>query len=63
MKKQLVIDAASLPEEGKLYSGELDGSIFNLNNENTKAVGPLEYDIHRLNMFASNLHNIEIRTV
>ena len=54
MKKQLVIDAASLPEEGKLYSGELDGSIFNLNNENTKAVGPLEYDIH-LQKFDSEL--------
>ena len=54
MKKQLIIDAATLPEEGKLFSGELDGSIFDLANEDAKGAGPLEYDIH-LQKFDSEL--------
>ena len=54
MKKHLVIDAATLPEEGKLFSGELDGSIFDLSDENTKAASPLEYEVH-LQKFDSEL--------
>ena len=45
MKKSLKIDTSTLPEEGKIFSGELDGAIFDLPDKNTKAVGPLEYDI------------------
>ncbi|MFK7911018.1 MAG: DUF177 domain-containing protein [Akkermansiaceae bacterium] len=46
MKKNLTIDTATLPEEGKLFSGELDGSIFDLPDEDAKADGSLEYEIH-----------------
>lgn len=46
MKKNLTIDAATLPEEGKVFSGELDGSVFGMTSEDTQAAGPLEYDIH-----------------
>lgn len=46
MKKNLTIDAATLPEEGKVFSGELDGSVFDMPDGDAKAAGPLEYDIH-----------------
>ncbi len=45
MKKHLPIDLNSLPEEGKTYSGELDGSIFSAKGEKIKAEGPLYYDV------------------
>ena len=45
MKKNLTIDAGTLPEEGKIFSGELDGSMFDLPDKDTHAVSPLEYDI------------------
>lgn len=45
MKKQLQIDLNSLPEEGKTFSGELDGSIFSAHGEKIKTKGPLYYDI------------------
>ncbi len=46
MKKHLLIDPHSLPEEGKSYSGELDSNIFTLSREKVHATGPLLYDLH-----------------
>lgn len=46
MKKHLTIDTNTLPEEGKVFSGELDEAVFALSHEDTKAVGPLIYDLH-----------------
>ena len=45
MKKKLVIDVASLPEEGKVYSDSLDASVLLFPEENIKAVGSLDYDL------------------
>jgi len=50
MKKHLNIDLNTLPEEGKTFSGELDGSIFNIETrkqkEEPKATAPLFYDLY-----------------
>lgn len=46
MKKHLYIDLATLPEEGKTFSGELDPSIFTLPGKDTRAAGPLFYDLY-----------------
>ncbi len=40
-----MIDLATLPEEGKSFSGELPQEIFDLPEGDAKAVGPLEYDL------------------
>jgi hypothetical protein len=45
MEKHLIIDLANLPEEGKSFSGELDGAIFGLPQDDAVSVGPLEYDL------------------
>jgi len=45
MEKSLIIDLATLPEEGKDFSGELDGAIFDLRKEDATSVGPLTYDL------------------
>ena len=45
MQTSLIIDLPSLPEEGKSFSGELDGSIFGLPEGDARAVGPLTYDL------------------
>ncbi|MEP2776629.1 MAG: hypothetical protein ABJQ29_10575 [Luteolibacter sp.] len=45
MEKSLIIDLTSLPEEGKSFSGELDGAIFDLPKNDARAVGPMEYDL------------------
>jgi uncharacterized metal-binding protein YceD (DUF177 family) len=45
MKKRLIIDLASLPEEGKSFSGELPQDIFDLPEGDAQPVGPLEYDL------------------
>ena len=45
MEKHLIIDLANLPEEGKAFSGELDGAIFGLPQDDAVSVGPLEYDL------------------
>jgi len=44
MKGRLMIDLASLPDEGKGLSGELPKEIFDLPEGDAKALGPLEYD-------------------
>ena len=45
MKKHLNIDLNTVPEDGKVFSGELDASIFNSNGEKIKATSPLVYDL------------------
>lgn len=45
MEKHLLIDLPTLPEEGKAFSGELDGAIFALPEGDAVSVGPLEYDL------------------
>ncbi|MFM2197613.1 MAG: hypothetical protein RLZZ505_1045 [Verrucomicrobiota bacterium] len=45
MASSLVIDLPSLPEEGRAFSGELDGSIFDLPEGDARSVGPLAYDL------------------
>lgn len=46
MKTQLTIDLATLPEEGKSFSGDLDPSILEPIDKETKAEGPLFYDLY-----------------
>ncbi|RYD35863.1 MAG: hypothetical protein EOP87_06570 [Verrucomicrobiaceae bacterium] len=54
MNKRLLIDLATLPEEGKAYSGELVESVFDLPEDDATPAGPLVYDlwVHR---FATEL--------
>lgn len=54
MKKALIIDLATLPEEGQSFSGELDGEIFDLQKGDATPAGPLEYDL-RAQRFESEL--------
>jgi len=54
MKHNLIIDLASLPEEGKEFSGELPQEIFDLPADDAQATGPLEYDV-RVQRFESEL--------
>lgn len=46
MKKHLFIDLNTLPEDGKTYSGEIDGSIFTFPGEATHATGPMLYELY-----------------
>lgn len=45
MNARLEIDLAGLPEEGKAFSGELTGEIFDLPEGDARPVGPLSYDV------------------
>lgn len=45
METSLIIDLASLPEEGKAFSGELDGALFELPEGDAVSVGSMEYDL------------------
>ncbi|MFD2256786.1 YceD family protein [Luteolibacter algae] len=45
MNQSLIIDLPSLPEEGKAFSGELDGAIFDLPKGDAQPAGPLEYNL------------------
>ena len=45
MNTRLEIDLAGLPEEGKGFSGELAGDIFDLSEGDARPVGPLSYDL------------------
>lgn len=40
-----MIDLATLPEEGKAYSGELPAEIFDLPPGDAVPIGPLQYDL------------------
>lgn len=54
MKGHLMIDLATLPEEGKEFSGEIPKEIFDLPEGDAVPVGPLEYDV-RVQRFQSEL--------
>jgi len=45
MKKRLIIDLASLPEDGKSFWGELPAEIFDLPEGDAQATGPLVYEL------------------
>lgn len=45
MNTSLIIDIPTLPEEGKAFSGELDGNIFDLPQNDAKSAGPLKYEL------------------
>ncbi len=45
MKERLIIDLASLPDEGKWFSGQLPKEIFDLPEDDAQATGPLEYEV------------------
>jgi uncharacterized protein len=45
MKKRLLIDLASLPEDGKNLAGELAPEVFDLPAGDAQPVGPLVYDL------------------
>ena len=40
-----MIDLATLPDEGKLYAGELPKEIFGLPEDDAQAVSPLAYEV------------------
>ena len=42
---KLVIDLATLPEEGKHLTGKIDPSIFELRKEDPQPKGPLSFDL------------------
>lgn len=46
MKSSLIIDLATLPEDGKVFSGELSADIYDLPSYDAKPIGALEYDLH-----------------
>jgi uncharacterized metal-binding protein YceD (DUF177 family) len=55
MQERLIIDLATLPEEGKDFSGELSPELFDLpEHDPSKPVGPLVYEL-RAQRFASEL--------
>lgn len=45
MKPSLIIDLATLPEEGMAFSGELDRAIFDLPKGDAVATGSLMYEL------------------
>lgn len=44
--KQLLIDLALLPEDGKALKGDLDASIFDLAGSDPKPLAPLHFDLY-----------------
>lgn len=52
--KRLVIDLATLPEEGKDLQGELEPEVFGLPDNDARPVGPLEFEL-RAQRFGSEL--------
>ncbi|MES2996879.1 MAG: hypothetical protein V4733_08725 [Verrucomicrobiota bacterium] len=54
MKNRLVIDLATLPEEGKDFCGEIPEAVFDLPEGDAKPLGPLKYDL-RVQRFESEL--------
>lgn len=43
MKQQIIIPLEEFPEEGMQLSGELDGSIFDIDCDDVRSIGPVEY--------------------
>lgn len=52
--KRLVIDLATLPEEGKRFTGELPATVFDLPPDDPVPAGPLSFDLH-VQRFGSEL--------
>lgn len=52
--KRLVIDLATLPEEGRELAGELDAEVFDLPAHDARPAGPLAFD-GRVQRFGSEL--------
>ena len=46
MKTRLLIDLATLPEDGKSFSGELPAEIFDLPEGDAQPTGPLHYELN-----------------
>lgn len=46
MQKELIIELAHLPEEGKEFAGELDQALFDLPKNDAQPVGALEYQLY-----------------
>ena len=44
--KRLIIDLATLPDDGKNFAGELPKEIFDLPPGDAQPVGPLVFDVH-----------------
>lgn len=45
MQKSLIISLEEFPETGLRLSGELDGSLFDIDSEALRSIGPLEYEL------------------
>ncbi len=43
--KRLRIDLETLPEEGKVFSGELDGELFGIDDDEVHSIGDLSFDL------------------
>jgi uncharacterized metal-binding protein YceD (DUF177 family) len=54
MSDRLLIDLATLPEEGKNFSGELPMEVFDLPEYDAKPLGPFSYNL-RAQRFGSEL--------
>ncbi|WP_367872729.1 DUF177 domain-containing protein [Luteolibacter sp. Populi] len=54
MLPRLTIDLATLPEEGKNFSGEISAEMFDLPTHDPQPVGPLTYEL-RAQRFESEL--------
>lgn len=46
MRPRLIIDLATLPDEGRRFAGELPERLFDLPAGDARPVGPLAYDVH-----------------
>ena len=42
----MIVDLNNLPEDGKLFEGEIPGEVFDLKDPNTKAASPLDYQLY-----------------
>ena len=54
MRGRLLIDLAGLPEEGKEYTGTLPKEIFDLPEDDARALGGLDYELY-VHRFGSEL--------
>lgn len=46
MNQRLIIDLATLPDDGRRFAGELPAGIFDLPAGDARPTGPLSYDLH-----------------
>ena len=45
MQKNLIIALEDFPEEGRHLCGELDGTLFDIDSDALKSIGPLSYEL------------------